>query len=133
MENNNHNVFGEGLRRLRTEKGLTQTELGDKAGLSTRMIVHYEKHVKRPPADKIAALAKTLNVSIDALVRGQNPPTEVSVDKGFARKLEKAKKLPLQDQKFLSTMIDSLLRKNDLHIKRPKKGRIASNITRGHK
>lgn len=116
------NTFGENLRRLRLEQGLTQTELGNKVGLSKRMIAHYEKHVKMPATDKLALLAKVLSTNIDSLLFGDTKELiEHNSDPSFSRKLEKAKKLPESDKNILSSMIDTLLKKNDLNIKKPRK------------
>jgi len=103
--------FGSNLKRLRIENGLSQTELGQKVGLSKRMIVYYENESESPPVERVAALAKALNVKIDALLKNDTKIFGPTVDPKFARKLEKAKKLPSVDQKLLSTMIDSLLKK----------------------
>lgn len=46
-------TFGEKLRRARREKGLTQAELANQAGLGLRTIIAYEKvkptHKSVPP------------------------------------------------------------------------------------
>ncbi len=112
--------FGERLRTLRLEKGLTQKQLGEQVGLSCRMIVHYERHATRPPADKVVALAKALGLSVNELVSPtlKRPP---SVSPRFARKLEKAKLLPPEDQTILAGIIDGFLRKNGLVHSRKKK------------
>jgi transcriptional regulator with XRE-family HTH domain len=104
--------FGDRLKTLRLEKGLTQTELGNRVGLSRRMIVHYEKHATRPPADKVLALANALGLSINELVKVNGRTAAAAIDPKFARKLEKAKKLPQQDRKILTGIIDSFLQKN---------------------
>jgi transcriptional regulator with XRE-family HTH domain len=101
---------GEILKQIRLQKGLTQIELGKRAGLSTRMIVHYEKHIKRPPANKLAALAKALNVSIEEFFT-EKPEIPMSKDdKLFARKLEKAKKLPPEEQQVIAAIIDKFIK-----------------------
>jgi transcriptional regulator with XRE-family HTH domain len=106
--------FGDKLRTLRLQKGLTQTELGNKVGLSRRMIVHYEKHATRPPADKVMALAKALGLRVDELVKEKGHTNTTEVDPKFARRLERAKRLPKPDQGILAGIIDSFLHKNGL-------------------
>lgn len=106
--------FGDRLKTLRLEKGLTQTELGNRVGLSRRMIVHYEKHATRPPADKVLALANALGLPVNELVKANGRTAAANVNPKFARKLEKAKMLPSADQQLLNTMIGSLLKKNKL-------------------
>lgn len=114
MDNKNDSIFGENLRKLRLEKGLTQTELGDLVGLSKRMIVHYEKHSSKPPTNRVSDLAKALNVKIDDLIKSNSKTKKQATveDPKFIRKLEKAKSLPKEDKKLLVTMIDGLLKKN---------------------
>jgi transcriptional regulator with XRE-family HTH domain len=113
MKNNNGpSFFGDRLRRLRLEKGLTQTQLGDKVGLSKRMMAHYEKHATRPPADNVALLAHTLGVKVEDLLKDTPISRKSGGDPKFSRKLEKAKKLPASDKHILTSMIDTLLKKN---------------------
>jgi transcriptional regulator with XRE-family HTH domain len=103
--------FGDRLRRIRLEKGLTQTQLGDKVGLSKRMMAHYEKHATRPPTDKVALLANALGVTVEDLLKDTPKNKSIGSDPKFAKKLEKAKSLPKADREVLTTMIDSLLKK----------------------
>jgi transcriptional regulator with XRE-family HTH domain len=111
--------FGDRLRTLRIGKGLTQTELGKRVGLSGRMMVHYEKHATRPPVDKVVALARALGLQVADLVNGNSMTDAQNVDRKFARRLERARRLPAEDQKILAGIIDGFLQKNGLGKKRP--------------
>ncbi len=104
--------LGDKLKSIRLESGLTQTELGKRVGLSRRMVLHYEKYATNPPADKVALIAAALGVKIEALLKEIPASKKTNIDPKFARKLEKAKSLPLSDRQLLETMIDSLLKKN---------------------
>jgi transcriptional regulator with XRE-family HTH domain len=117
MTNSRKTFFGDKLRALRLEKGLTQTELGNRVGLSRRMVVHYEKHATRPPADKVLALANALGLSVNYLIKSDGK-THAATDTKFARRLERAKRLPKSDQGILAGIIDSFLQKNGLSKKR---------------
>ena len=88
MEKNNVSPFGDKIRHLRLENGLSQTELGNKVGLSKRMIVHYEKHVKNPPPEKILAFSNALNVKVDVLINDTAKIRVSNIDPKYARKLE---------------------------------------------
>lgn len=56
--------FKDVLRKLRTEKGMTQGELGKLVGLNKEAIYKYEKGiVVNPKRSLIAKLAKIFNVS----------------------------------------------------------------------
>lgn len=64
--------FGEKLRKLRVEKGLTQGELAEKAGLGKNTINNYEKG-RTYPQDRTVyqTLATILGVPVDSL-RNEN-------------------------------------------------------------
>ncbi|QKZ13391.1 helix-turn-helix domain-containing protein [Spirosoma sp. KUDC1026] len=56
------------MRQLRLDKGLSVSELANKAGLSVSYVTEIEKGRKYPKADKISALATAMNVDYDTLV-----------------------------------------------------------------
>ena len=55
--------FPEKVKAARSELGLTQTELGNMAGVSLRSILDYEKGNKMPRQSTLLNLAKALQVS----------------------------------------------------------------------
>ncbi len=60
--------LNERLKSLREEKGLTQMQLSELAGITTRQIQKYEGGQARPRLDAADKLAKALNVSTDELL-----------------------------------------------------------------
>jgi len=60
--------FGKRLARIRKASGLTQQELGEKVGVSKRVIAYYEGETNYPPTHLIVPMAKALNVSTDELL-----------------------------------------------------------------
>ena len=48
------------LKKLRKEKGLTQKELAEKAGLPLRSIINYENEIREPNAKALVALELVL-------------------------------------------------------------------------
>ncbi len=62
--------FAANLRRLRAEAGLTQMQLGNRADVDHSVISRYERAMRDPQLEAIAALAKALDVSACALVEG---------------------------------------------------------------
>jgi transcriptional regulator with XRE-family HTH domain len=68
-------TFGDLLRRLRTEAGLTQEELAERAGLSTRGISDLERGVNRWP----------FRATVEALI-GALSPGQPDVDQLWARR-----------------------------------------------
>lgn len=68
------NSFSEQLKALRNEHGLTQKQLGEATGLSTRGIQDYELEQRKPGLDVLLALADYFDVSLDYLTgRTDNP------------------------------------------------------------
>ena len=56
------------LRQVRKKKGITQIELAQKLGLNHRTIMDAEALKSNPKFETVAALAKELNISLDAVV-----------------------------------------------------------------
>ena len=56
---------GEKIKELRTEKGLTQMQLGKMIGVSQKAVDHWERSVNEPKASYIIALVKAFGVSFD--------------------------------------------------------------------
>ena len=55
------------VKVLREERGMTQRELGEAAGLSTSMVSEIENGNRKPSIDKAGILARTLGVDMDVL------------------------------------------------------------------
>lgn len=55
-------ILAENLRKYRLEKGLSQTDLAERAGLRTRRIVALEKAQRLARVSTIEALAKALEI-----------------------------------------------------------------------
>ena len=56
---------GEKIKELRTEKGLTQMQLGKMIGVSQKAVDYWERSVNEPKAGYIIALVKAFGVSFD--------------------------------------------------------------------
>lgn len=61
-------ILGMKIRQARTHKGLTLTELAERAELSPSYVTEIEKGRKYPKADKIMKMAAVLDTSYDELV-----------------------------------------------------------------
>src|SRR3954447_904295 len=59
--------FGEILKRLRQEAGLSQAGLAAAAGIHTRQITRYESDEQQPALDVAKRLAQALGVTLDEL------------------------------------------------------------------
>ncbi len=60
--------IGSRIRKIRTERGLSQAELGEMVGLTADRIQKYENGVRKPKTVLLKQIATTLGVSTLALV-----------------------------------------------------------------
>lgn len=68
----NH-TFAERLRAIRTEKGLSQSELGRRAGISKYVLSLYENGHREPGFARLQALCKGLGVGLEAFSGCRQP------------------------------------------------------------
>jgi transcriptional regulator with XRE-family HTH domain len=61
--------FGGRLRAAREDRGLTQADLAERAGLAPQAVGAFESGVRFPRAGSIAALAEALDLSVAELFR----------------------------------------------------------------
>lgn len=102
--------FGTRLARLRKAAGLTQTELGDKVGLSKRMVAYYESTEAQPPGPLLPDLVRALGVSLDQLLGVR--PVKATTSPRTARlinRLRRVEELRPADQRALLQYLDMLL------------------------
>lgn len=81
-------MFGERVRALRMQRGMTQEELAEKTGVTKRTIINYEQGRSSPrDAAVIQLLAREFGVTADYLL-GQEPRRRSPEDDAaMARKL----------------------------------------------
>lgn len=65
-------MFGIILKKLRTEKNITQKDLAKYLGVSDRSVGYYETGQRTPPPDIIEKIADYFNVSVDYLLGRTN-------------------------------------------------------------
>ena len=81
-------TLGERIRQERTQRGMTQAELARRIGVSKNtMNMIEESKIADPRFSRILAIARQLDMSLDALVRGVTPPAP---DKPRGRKIAAA-------------------------------------------
>lgn len=74
---NNEQVydFGERLRRLREERGLSRDAFAKKLGVSGETIYRYENNIQNPSLDRVKQIATILRTSVDYLLGIDNEYT----------------------------------------------------------
>ena len=64
MQTNLHNV----LKKLRKERGLTQTEVADALNISQKTYSHYENGTRKPDIEMLLDISNYFKVSTDVLL-----------------------------------------------------------------
>ena len=70
--------FGNRLLQLRKKAGLSQSQLGDKVGVSNKAVSKWENGQAKPGLDIIHKLADTLSVSVDDLLKPSCSEKQIS-------------------------------------------------------
>ena len=70
--------LGETIYRLRTETGLSQTDLAEALEVSRQSVSKWETGASIPDLDKLVKLAEIFHVTLDELVKGQPPQASAS-------------------------------------------------------
>lgn len=67
----NDYTFGNFLYELRTEKGLSQSQLGDMMGVSNKAVSKWEMGISKPRPAMLVALASFFGVTVEELLAGE--------------------------------------------------------------
>lgn len=60
-------TFGERVKKIREEKGLSQRQLGERMGVKQQTIAQYERALNTPKLETVRRLASALKVPLSAL------------------------------------------------------------------
>ena len=73
MEDTQHRV-GARIRHLRRDRGFTQEQLGERAGLSYKFVGEVERGVGNPTVSSLEAIAKALDLPVGELFVDDRQP-----------------------------------------------------------
>jgi len=104
------NDFADRLRKQREQKGLSQAELAEKAGLQVTAISHFETGGRSPSFDNLRKLADALAVTSDYLI-GRSDQPELSAA-AAGQLFRKAKNLSAADLEIVEEMNDLMAKRN---------------------
>lgn len=108
--------FGKRLAKLRKAAGYTQQQLADEIGATRRMIAYYESESQHPPANRLADLARALNVSADALL-GIKPVETTPISNRLERRIRQIEKLGPKPRQQITQLIDTFVEAEQLKQK----------------
>ena len=106
MPNNVLPILGERLKKARKDRGLTQEQLAEQAGVSARHIAKIEKGDVNPSFEVLSTLVKTLGVSFDAIFDPASEQVEAEIQEvaGLYRAC------PEQERRLMLAVIRTMLR-----------------------
>jgi transcriptional regulator with XRE-family HTH domain len=102
------------LKSLREQRGLTQTELGTRAGIAAASISHFETGQRLPSLESLVRLADALEVSVDALLGRTTMEAGTNIDPVFLR----ASRASAQTLDVVRTVTNALLAASEKSGKR---------------
>jgi transcriptional regulator with XRE-family HTH domain len=108
--------FAQRLKKARADKGLSQTELGNLAGIHYTQIGRYENKGAQPSADVLAKLANALGVSSDYLNNGSTDELAENTlnDKELLNQFKAIEKMTDNDKSVVKTLIDAFITKKKI-------------------
>lgn len=115
FQSNYRYEFGMALSRERIKRGLTQAELAERMGTTVRVISHFEREVKNPPAETVKKLADALGISLERLLypdKKNGHQTDMPLDRGLSKRFDLAQKLPPTSRQEIKKFIDAMAKAN---------------------
>ena len=101
-----NNWFGQRLRSLRKQRGLSQTELGELSEIHFSHISRYERGAAQPTADTLKRLSEALKISVAHLVEESDAPIE---DPEIRQQLREIESLPENDRQVVKRLLGAFL------------------------
>ena len=108
--------FAQRLRKLRKSKNLSQTELGQLAGLHYTHIGRFERGASRPSGDTLMRLADALGVTSDYLLDGATHEAAKArlEDRELLKQFQEVEQRPDEDKNVVKKLLDAFLTKKQL-------------------
>jgi len=104
--------FGQRIKELRTEKGLTLDQLAQLTGSSKSYIWELEnKNPPRPSAEKLSAIASALAVTVDYLIGSDEQTLDEAEDTAFFRQYSSLPKETRRQIREMARILDTKTRK----------------------
>jgi len=103
-------TLGKRMAELRKELGLTQTQLAEILDISQQLIAAYEAGTRKIPASMLPKLAKLFAVTLEQLIAVEEKPAKRGPASTLQRQVEQVSLLPRGKQKFISEMLDALIK-----------------------
>jgi len=108
----NENFFealGARIVARRKELGMTQTDLGNRIGVTQQVIASYETASRQIPAWRVPDLAGALDMSLESLMGFRIPGEKRGPKSKLEKQLDDVRQLPKNEQLFVSQFLEKML------------------------
>ena len=102
-------TFGNRLREIRKQKGLSQSELAKILNTNHSVIGKYERDDVKPSIDAVKRLAEVLETTVSYLL-GETGKDELFKDPAMLKRLKEINSLPQKDKDCILYNLDAVLR-----------------------
>lgn len=108
--------FAQKLAKMRKEKGFTQEDMAQKAGVGIAQLRRYEGGKSSPTLEVIKNIAKTLGVTTDELIfdEEEGVASNKIVDRKLLEQFEMVTKMNPHDKDAIKTILESMILKSKL-------------------
>ena len=112
MNNDNFYIkLGNSIATERKKRSISQSDLAQQVGLSSRVLCSYEKGTYRIPAESLAAISNKLGLSISDIVGDSQKEDQRTVHAKLMQRFYKLEVLPEDERKTIIQILDTLLAK----------------------
>ena len=110
-------TFGERLRKLRKQRGLTQDQLAELAGMNGRHLSRFETGAIEPPVRTVRRLAEALGLALEELTQEAPQARLQSLvpDEELLEQFKALSRIDEEDRKAIKRVIAAMLMKNQMH------------------
>jgi transcriptional regulator with XRE-family HTH domain len=108
--------FGDNLKRIRTEKNLSQGELADQLGMHATHLSRYERNVALPSIEVLTKISDVLDVSTDQLIYGSKSEKAKNniKDQELLSMFNKVQQLDKTELSCVKSLLEAYIFKRDL-------------------
>jgi len=103
-------TLGKQVSTLRKEMDMTQAQLAEALGISQQLIAAYEAGSRKIPASLLPTLAKMFAIPLEQLIGMSKMPNKRGPASVLQRQMEQINALPKGKQKFISEMLEALIK-----------------------
>jgi len=102
-------ALGARIAGLRKDLGITQVQLAETMDVSQQTVASWEVGRRGVPVSSLPLLARTLGVSVEALIGEKTPPAKRGPAPVIQRQIERLNSLPKAQQKVVMQMLEGVL------------------------